>query len=29
MAPHTILFMAANPVGTDARALDLQARAIQ
>jgi hypothetical protein len=29
MAPHTILFMAANPVGTDARALDEQARAIQ
>lgn len=29
MATHTILFMAADPAGTDARALDLQARAIQ
>lgn len=29
MTANTILFMAANPAGTDARALDLQARAIQ
>ena len=29
MAPHTILFIAANPVGTDRRALGEQARAVQ
>jgi hypothetical protein len=29
MAPHTILFITANPVGTDRRALEEQARAVQ
>jgi hypothetical protein len=29
LSPHTILFIAANPVGTDRRALDEQARAVQ
>ena len=29
MTKHTILFLAANPVGTDRLALDEEARAIQ
>jgi len=29
MVPHTILFITANPVGTDRRALEEQARAVQ
>jgi len=29
MMKHTILFLAANPIGTDSRALDREARAIQ